>query len=280
MNKRIFALAILALSMVACSDDDTHPDPGENQLEFNEEVAMSAEVDAIADDILNIIEDQYSEQNPNGRYNMQGGGNNGLLPDCATITTVASGNTWERTIDFGTEGCELANGNVLKGAIILNGTNDWDAMSQTINYSFNEFYHNNWHIEGNKFAVRVLANENGNPQSTISLDLSATSGDITITREGSRIWEWIEGIDTPFNPFDNEYLVTGSWTTDFPGNTLTTAVTNALHIKLNCPHIVEGSLHFETTSNEATLDYGAGTCDNQATVTINGSAPINIVLGN
>lgn len=264
-------LSIVALAFTGCSDDDKRG----TGADMAQQTRMSTQADAAADDILTVIESEYSEQNPNGR--------NGLvtpfLPECATVTTTATGNTWQRVVNFGTTGCTLPNGNVVSGIINISGTTDYEALSQTITYSLQNFYHNGILIEGNKYAVRVLENTNGNPQSTIQLDLDLTFPNGTgATRTGSRVWEWVAGADTPLNPFDNEYLVTGQWATAFPDNTLATTVTSPLRVKLNCAHIVEGSLHFATNNNEADLDYGSGACDAQATLSINGGAATTIIL--
>jgi len=269
------ALASFALTLVACSGDDD--EKTETQEDLVEQITMSSDMDEAADDILYIIENQYEEQSTGGRNQ----NTNQFLPECATVTATASGGTWEAVVDFGTTGCQMPNGNILKGIIAISGTTDFAAMSQTINYSFEDFYHNNRLIEGDRHVVRVLENENGNPQSTIELDLSVTFANGAVaTRQGERVWEWIEGVNTMFNPLDNVYLVTGMWITTFPDNSLTTEISTPLRVEITCPHIVEGSVNFSTNSNALVLDYGDGNCDNTATVSINGGEESTIFLGN
>lgn len=272
MKLKLFTALVLAagsLIFTGCSDDDE--ENTQMQTDLVAQSKTSSEIDAVTDDILYIIENEYNNQTagrPQGTLDSPS-----FLPDCATSVTTTADNNWETTVDFGTTGCEMPNGNILKGIIIINGSTDFTAMSQTINYSFENFYHNNRLIEGNRYVVRVLENENGNPQSTIQLDFTVTfPNGLVVTREGSRVWEWIEGVDTVFNPLDNVYLVTGEWTTNFPEDTLNTEVTTALKVKTTCGYIVEGILTFTTTNNTLMLNYGSGTCDNQATVSLNGGA--------
>lgn len=277
MKKKAFAkLAILsfALALTGCSDDNN--DKVVTQADFVTKAKTSTEVDAITDDLMSIIETEYNSQNTAGR-SPQGGQD--FLPECVTITSTLNGGNWTTVLDFGTTGCAMPNGNILKGVITITGSTNFEAMSQTINYSFDGFYHNNRLIEGDRYVVRVLENANGNPQSTIELNLSVTfpNGQV-VTRTGNRIWEWTEGVDTILNPFDNVYLVTGEWTTTFPDNTLTTEITSALKIAMTCPNIVQGTVNFTTNNNELVLDYGAGACDNIATIAINGGAESTIVL--
>lgn len=269
-------LAACALVLTGCSGDDDKK--VETQESLVESIKTSSDVDAVTDDLLYIIENEYAQQSTADRSPQ---GTMTFLPECATVTTTATGGTWQTTLDFGTTGCQMPNGNILKGIITIDGTTDFSAMSQTINYSFDGFYHNNRLIEGDRFVTRVLSNENGNPQSTIELDLSITFANGTvITREGERIWEWIEGVDTFLNPLDNVYLVTGLWVTTFPDNSLTTEVGTPLRIAATCPHITQGTLNFSTNSNGLLLDYGNGTCDNIATVSINNGEANTISLGN
>lgn len=273
MKAKHLSVLILALGtciFTACSDDDS-ADNTEVQGDLVAQSKTSSDADMIADDILYIIENEYNNQTA-GRP-LEALDTQDFLPECATSVTTTSGNTWETTIDFGTTGCAMPNGNVLKGSIVISGSTDFTAMSQTINYSFQDFYHNNKHVEGNRYVVRVLENGNGNPQSTIELDFIVTfPNGLIVTREGNRVWEWVAGIDTPFNPLDNEYLVTGEWTTTFPDNTLTTEVTNALSVKASCAHIVEGILTFTDNNNTLVLNYGNGECNNEIYISINGGS--------
>lgn len=260
--------------LTSCSDDDEKKT--ETEADLLEQTKMSSDVDAVADDIMFIIENEYSNQSSAGRSPQ---GTQDFLPECATVTSTVTGGNWEATIDFGTTGCAMPNGNILKGIIAITGTTDFAALSQTINYSFENFYHNNRLVQGDRYVVRQLENSNGNPQSTIELDLSVTfPNGAVVTREGNRVWEWIEGVETIFNPLDNVYLVTGEWITVFPDNSLSTEITSALRILGTCNHIVEGTINFSTNSNALVLDYGNGTCDSEATVSINGAEAATINL--
>ena len=250
-------LAVCALAFTACSGDDDKK--VETQESLFTDIKSSSDIDAVSDDLLYIIENEYIQQSTAGRSPQD---TMNFLPECTTITSTASGGTWQTTLDFGTTGCTMPNGNILKGIILINGTTDFSAMSQTINYSFDGFYHNNRLIEGDRFVTRMLSNNNGNPQSTIDLDLSITFPDgAVVTRQGERVWEWVEGAGTFLNPLDNVYLVTGLWITTFPENSLTTEVGTPLRIAGNCAHITQGTLNFSTNSNGLLLDYGTGSCD-------------------
>ena len=75
----------------------------------------NSDIDASIDDVSIIAEDQFDMQKSMTVKTSMGMVS--MLPPCATVNTVLTDNTWTRTIDFGTQGCALHNGNVLKGKI-------------------------------------------------------------------------------------------------------------------------------------------------------------------
>ena len=128
--------------------------------------------------------------------------------------------------------------------------------------------------------MRIPENANGNRQSTITLDMQITyTGGTVITREGTRVRELVAG-DGTATLLDNQYSVTGTWVTTFPTATQNTIVTSPLLVKLTCAHIVQGTLQITRNSNDLVFDYGSGTCDNLATLSINDGTEITITLGN
>ncbi len=274
VSKLVVGLAVIALGF-SCSKDE------ENNTMTSEELTINAKMDEISDDVAKIAEDQAGIQQTLGRYSETP---ESMLPPCATVTLVVTDNTWTRTVDFGTTGCAMPNGNVLKGQIIISGSTNFDQPSYVINYSFVNFYHNNIKIEGNRTVTRTLASTATlaavHPVATMDINMTVTlPNGATHTRIGTRVREMIEGFDTPMVWQDNVFSITGSWTTTFPAGTKTSTITTPLRIRMNCPHIVRGVIQVVRNDNTATIDFGDGTCDNLATLTINGNT-YTITLGN
>jgi hypothetical protein len=269
MKTKILLLGMaLSLVTISCNKDDK-----ENNYTAPiaaNDVKANSEMDNINDDVLYIAESE-SDQEISGR-GVAGGVT--FLGGCASISTEEGDATWIRTIDFGAENCMLFNGNYVRGKIILTFSADFDANTRTVSYAFEDFYHNDRKVSGNRTVVRKIL-ENGHPQATISLDMTVTLTDGTVyTRVGERIREFTAGYNTPFNLFDNEFSVTGEWATSISstGEAYSTTINTPLIIKWNCPHIVSGNVTVVRGSDIATavLDYGAGICDDDATLTING----------
>lgn len=283
-TKILGLLVVCGLSLLSCQKEDLGS--------LADEANVNAKIDLANDDVSDIVENAYdaTAANASGR-GLESANSQSNLPACATVsrnpafgTPVQVGQTVTKTIDFGTVGCPMANGNVLRGQIIVSFVYQPTAASQSINYEFVNFYHNNIKIVGNKNFTRTFVQ--GLPVVVMNMDLTATFPDgREFTREGSRTREIIEGYQTPNVLADNVYQVTGSWTTSYPNTTVqTSTITTPLLVKMSClqvnkPLLVQGVITFERASRTSTLNYGSGDCDNLAVYTLNGNA-YNIIIGN
>jgi len=89
------------------------------------------------DDVSIIAEDQFDFQK--SLVTKTSTGMKSMLPPCATVTFVLTNDTWIRTIDFGTQGCALPNGNILKGKIIISFSKNFTTPTRTISYTLEGF---------------------------------------------------------------------------------------------------------------------------------------------
>ncbi len=296
MKTKILALGFIAiLSIASCSKDDKQT----SSAFSTEEAKVNSKIDLANDDVADIVEGQFNDTQNSaaGRYSEAPATSS--LPACATVvrnpafgTPLTPGTAVTKTITFGDEttGCTLANGNVLKGTIIVTFTYQPEATTHNINYQFVNFYHNQIKLNGNKNFTRTMSEATqqspSHPIVVMNMQMTAEFPDGRIfTRIGTRTREIIAGYDTPNILLDNVYQVTGNWTTTFPNTTIqTSTITTPLLVKISCrevnkPLLVQGIITFQRNGNTATLDYGTGECDNLAIYTINGNS-YNIVIGN
>jgi hypothetical protein len=282
-----FLLKIVALVAVvlfaSCSKDNNDS----TSTFTSTDIATNAKIDQISNDVADIIDDQYAEQNPTGRTTAAVEAT--LLPPCVTVNTTLTNTTWTRTINFGTTGCAvMPNGAVLRGVIIISGSLNYTQQNYVISYSFENFYHNDVLIQGNRTVTRSLQSTTYqaaiHPVHVMDMNMTFTVLGEVYTRVGTRTRECIEGYDTRVIWSDNIYVVTGSWTTTFPnGNVHTNTISNVepLRIRMNCNYrIVKGIVNITRPNHTAILDYGSGTCDNIATISIDGGAAIPFTFGN
>jgi hypothetical protein len=280
MKTKILLIAtLLSVSFfIGCSTDE--PVNQASAGITTDAVVVNSDIDASVDDVSIIAEDQFEMQK--SMTSKTSVAMVSMLPTCAKITTVLTNDTWTRTIDFGTEGCTLHNGNIVKGKIIVSFSKNFTTPIKTITYSLVGFYHNGKLIEGTKTITHELKstdlNPNIHPVTTHSIDLKITFADGKIyTRIGTRVREMVEGYTTIDKWEDNVFLVWGYHITTFPNGekyTFTTTKENALRFVMSCkmPFAVKGIVEIEKNDAKATLDYGNGECDNLATITINGIA--------
>jgi len=246
-----------------------------------EETIALVESDDIADEVDNIVDDFLIEDLSLGNKteaSREDGDKHGGMPDCVTKTIVLTNTTKMVTLDFG-EGCELPNGHVLAGKIIMSYSFDLEMQIITIAQTFEDFSFNEVKVTGENTFVRMRENENGNPQSTKSINVTLTWPDGEfMSRVGEKTREWIEGYDTR-TWGDNVYLITGNWTNTFKDGTIFSAtITEPLRREMSCRYIVSGIVEFVKGDATGSLNFGDGTCDNLAIYTNAEGVETEIVL--
>lgn len=273
--KILSALIVLSLVFTGCTQDEN--DAAENQQQSLDELRMASEMDdmetVLEDVVISAYEGQESTEN-----RMSSSNATTTFADCVTITAVIQLNHRELTIDFGTDGC-LVNGHLLKGQIVITYDRDPQAQEALLNYTLVDFFINLRQVLGNKTILRELSNDNGNPQFTHTLNLTVIwPNGVQASRDGLKVREWVEGFGSG-NFTDNVFEITGHWYSTFAnGNTHTNDVVIPLRREATCAHFVSGSIDVERTFFSGVLDFGDGSCDNQATFTFASGEVVNITL--
>src|SRR5438093_1249621 len=205
-----------------------------------------------------------------------------ILPSCAVVTidTPAVG-TKTITIDFGTMPCLCSNwdNKYREGKISATWTGLYRDSGTVITIQTTDYYVGYNANALNKFEYdKTVTNEGHNASGHLHFSINVITAIVTLPSGQLIVWtsvrdrEWIGG-DSTWLPFDDKYSITGSASgTDRNGNAFTVTITSPLIVAFLCPWIEQGTLEI-THGNlpTATLDYGNGTCDAEATITINGS---------
>lgn len=256
---------ILSLFVTSCEKDD----PRTPELEMAEDDALTT---YLFEDVFSEVEEAMTFME-DGLYN--DGLKSAAAVTCKTITIEhPDDNTfWPRTVtvDYG-EGCTGPNGRTRSGKIIImvNGRYISEDYYRTV--SFEDFYIDDYKIEGFKEVNNEGKNEDGN----INFSVVLTGGKVIspegkeITKEYSRIREWVAGSDTPRFRWDDVYMITGEATgINRKGHTYTRTIIDPLEVAIGCRWIKSGNIQIESEGREnAMLDYGDGSCDRIATVTV------------
>ena len=197
------------------------------------------------------------------------------------VETSFSGDTIIRTVTYN----NFVNGNAQRqrtknGQVIMKTIHNQYPGEYKRIVTMNNFTINGNKIEGEKVIVRSAQNQY---QFTVTL----TNGKVTFTdgtqytREFTRTRTWASGYATPYFIWDDEFEVEGVSTgVNRNGKTYTHQITTPLYIKNACRWIVSGTIDLTVDGKSATIDYGDGTCDAKATVTMNGeTVEINLRAG-
>ncbi len=121
----IAAVIVLSLFVISCSSDN------DNEANVQEDataqittktINQSDEVDMVEEELSNIALDVFATDEAHAKGMADYASD--FLPDCVIITTVITDGSITKIIDFG-DGCELPNGNILAGKVILNYSTDF-----------------------------------------------------------------------------------------------------------------------------------------------------------
>ncbi len=186
-----------------------------------------------------------------------------------TETITESGDTIIRTVTFvNWVNPRNENGHVKNGVIIIK------VLGGPLQETFKRIVlFQNFTIDDIKIEGKKEINKTGDYTYSVVLTggkITFTDG-TTYTRDFTRTRTWAEGYLTPLTVWDDVFEIEGTATgTNRKGNTYTHTITTPLVIKNACRWIVEGMIELKSGDKTAVLDYGDGTCDDLATITING----------
>lgn len=277
--KKLFALLSLPslFFFTACQKDETEPDPEfETTFKLSQDQAVS---ESINDD-ANIVffEAAASKGLMAGRTTQVFQTTNTL--SCASVS-VTPQNTFPKTIviDFGT-GCTSVDGITRTGKINIVLSDSVHHTGATAVMTFDNYAVFGFKVEG------IITWTNTSSPNGISWTREIDNGRVIEPmggyywlHEGTKNVSQTAGANTPLNFLDDVYSVTGNHTVTNPaGKTRSVTILEALEKKTTCHNISKGKMKIQAQTHFAILDYGDGTCDNIATITIDGVAPITIML--
>ncbi len=269
--KIITITASACLLLAACNKDKDAPTaPGTGGVDYTAatDQAMSS---GIGNDMLQQADAAASS---NGIRSTED-----ACAPTVTIDTVADPHTM--IIDFGAANCTAANGRMRRGVLHVTFTGPYHAPGTVITITPQDYYVDNNHVEGTKTVTNMGLNDDHLPYFTIVEDLTVTAGNgsWTATHHAERIRTWAQGSDTP-DPSDDAYVITGhGHGVNRHSHAYVMNIQEPLHVHAGCPFITQGVVAV-TPENQPTrtLDYGDGSCDNTATVTVNGQS-FTITIG-
>jgi hypothetical protein len=290
--KALFLPSMLVIGMswlASCQKDNSISSP-ESMETIAAASASEAVQDASFNEIFNDVAgiDDATAGEDIGIYGTDGNGifsgesaggsldaTNQPEPRCFTVTvTPRDRGVFPKTvtIDFGT-GCEVR-GHLRKGKIITVYSGRMHIPGSKAITTFENFSIDSFAIEG-KHTITNATEPGGNAR---RFTTQVEGAKITNLNSGEwcswdaiRTMTQVEGNGTPFYPRDDVFSITGSRSIQCSnGKNWTSEITTPLVRKFTCRWMVAGVVQISMEAGEGTLDFGTGTCDNTATLTVNG----------
>lgn len=183
-------------------------------------------------------------------------------------------------IDFGTVNCLCIDGRYRRGKVVAQFEGGFLEQGTMISISFQEYYVNDHRVMGLKTVTNMGLNYLSNPVYKVEV-----MGSVEKPIGGSYTWnsikyrEWKEGSNTPLNPLDDVFVITGSSNgTNTDGTEYTITITKPLVKRIICRWFEGGALELlQPGVPRISLDYGNTGCDENATISVRGvSYPIRL----
>ena len=270
----------LGLALVAIVSASIFSSCRKKEVEEKDRDTMSAKDQSLASSTVNDmtnIADEAGKGNATTTSSFKTAESNAILSACSVITydTLAAAKTI--TVNFGATNCLCNDGRNRRGSLVINFTGRYRDSNTVITVTPQSYFVNDNQVTGSK----TITNKGHNAANHLVYEINANisiikaSGAGTVTWQSTRQREWISGEST-LTWSDDIYSITGSANGTTAGGTpFTSVITSPLirNMSFGCRrHFTQGTLE-HTPGGKATryIDFGNGTCDDQATVTINGT---------
>ena len=271
----VLSIAIAALTITACKHNDSSPMTTDDNGGY---AADQAKMESNNSDVISIAD---AAAKTGGAANLRTSST--TAGGCATVyDSVAAGDSF-LVINFGNTDCTCDDYKIRRGEIIVQYDGRYKDSASERTITFNNYFVNDNQLSGKKIVQNMGANTSGQVYYNVTVNdtLNLGAGNGEITWSGNRTRTWLAGYNTA-SWLDDEYLIGGTTTlVRANGHSFTFAIdaSDQLQVATSCPYIEAGivTITGSTLSSARTLNYGSGTCDDMATVTLDGHV-YNITL--
>ena len=196
---------------------------------------------------------------------------------CATVTRDMTVMPHVLTIDYGTSGCVGRDGKRRQGQVVITfDAASFETPGVNIVTSYNNYFVGGKQISGSMTKHNNGLNSNHNLAFTVTSNIQVfdPNANTTASENVNQVFEFVDGSGT-LAKSDDVYSITGSSTgIDNSGNMYAESITSPI-IKKRDPgcslFFVQGIIVNQTANQPVkSIDYGNGSCDNLANVTVNG----------
>lgn len=249
MKKSIFILTLFAFIFTSCDEnlETTITDNDVNSVV--ETVNEYAIINKIFQDIGNNTGDAIlnSQNSTEGKIAAKT-----LVPSPEITVYPMDLTTFPKTITIDYKsGILCKDGVTRKGIVTIVSSNWYGQLNSEHTTTFNNYYHNDYKVEGTHFVQNLGENEEDNLHYSVKIDdgkITSTSGE-TISYTENSYRTWIAGSETPLNIWDDEYLLEGTQAgTSSKGVTYMLTIEDPLHFILLPRSIKSGIINLDVAA--------------------------------
>ena len=198
-----------------------------------------------------------------------------ILGECCIpgVDTSTPGQPHTFVIRFGTADCVCLDGRKRKGTIIVSYNGEYSDAGQVHTITFDNYYINDNQLTGSITTTRVDTTIAGdwyyNVTSKDSMNISQDPlNSQFVVWAGSFVRKWVTGFTTN-DRSDDIFSISGTGLLTRPdGNTFTFGIATPMQIALSCDYCESGVVNVIGFAGDRVLNYGAGTCDQNAQLNI------------
>lgn len=266
IKRMVLGAAFLAPVLLTSCDEETLDTVFDGDADIAvEEGTIEADLEDIDDMVSLSVE--LTDGSTGGRVMMRP---NDRRFDCATVTLDGDKTAGTITIDFG-DGCEGPNGRVRRGIIkiVYEGARRF-LPGFTAATTFEDFSIDGVQIEGTRTVTNTAESTDESPKFNITLvggKLTWPDGTMA-TREVNKTREWVRAAV----PANDSLIVNGTANGITRSGNSYNVVNTDIVFRRFCRWPVSGTKVITTDARVITIDFGDGTCDRRATVTVDGQS--------
>lgn len=262
----------------AISDSSTVADNAYNDVFVNAYYSVADNPRLAAASAASLLLNGHTTTNAVGEMTAQ------LPLSCAIYTVDTTATTFYPvtvTMDFGTDGCTSSiDGLKRQGKIIYTFSSPLLFSGGSVTAVFDHYYVNGYGLQG---SCTLLNTTPADAQGELDFNSQITNGIFSFPSLTNFHYSHNKTIKITlnqiFNPLDDVYTLTGNSNfTASDGSSLVLTVTTPLTRAATCAYIGGGVVSFVYSNDiDGTIDFGDGSCDNSAQLTI-GSSTTTITL--
>ena len=266
---KIISAILIAMAFVACNDENLNDSAFEAKISESD-ISSEQSADATYEEIDDMVEYSILEVNSAGRSENE----RDESLRCAEISHDEVNKIIEVLFDGS---CEGPRGNVKSGKIIITYNEKRYVPGAFRQVTFEDFYFNDVQVEGTRTITNVSETSESAPAFNITLEnarLTFSDG-TSISRSASHTRTWLRAE----NPVNDIVTITGEANgIRRDGTAYNSEITSPVTFKRACTDEgtaripVSGVKEISWDGNTLIVDFGDGTCDDEATFTYNGNA--------